>query len=137
MHPGYVSFPSLALTNLSTCLPQDGNSYMEAPRTWRRNYQLTDQQRRLLAPTEYKYEGNSTTVLNCTQPFVACVRLECGSVDYPSPETNTIVTLSMRVKIHELGEYRGWSLEDIEGRKRRWREGVREGRKKGYNGLEI
>ncbi|XP_037082382.1 integrin alpha-PS3-like [Pollicipes pollicipes] len=88
-------------------LASDGSSYVEAPRTWRRRYQLTDEQRHLLADTEYHYEGNVTTVLNCTQPFVSCVRLECPTVAFPRRQTSLVVTLSMRVKIHELEPYVG------------------------------
>ena len=101
----FIPWPSLRATDSPHFMcRQDGNSYTEASRTWRRRYQLTDEQRRLLAPTEYRSDGNLTTVLNCTQPFVSCAWLECGTVAFPRPETSVVVTLSMRVKIHELGE---------------------------------
>ena len=86
-------------------LLQDGDSFEEAPRTWRPHYELSAEQRRLLAQVKLPYDGsNATTVMNCTEPGVSCVLLQCPTVAFPRQQTSMIVTLSMRVKLHDLGE---------------------------------
>ncbi|XP_037083703.1 integrin alpha-PS3-like [Pollicipes pollicipes] len=89
-------------------LASDGDSYVEAPRTWRRRYELSPEQRRQLAAVERPASSeNATTVLNCTQTAVACVLLQCPTVAFPRRESSLVVTLSMRVKLHELEPHVG------------------------------